>query len=275
MKKKIILAVCIIFAVFLLLIAIGLVGLGIMAYRGLGVTEGRCLITANGSYMLIDESGSPIVMSNAKNKEDLFDGLSSGDEILVVHDGIEESYPAGTGVYYCKKIADGEYSDLPEQTLSSLAEMGWVESSYEGEKVSCSGDGFEFSIIIPEGWSYEKVPPTYNLPYKSTEDTEDLPDTNPREIIFWYSDDKENHISLKYETTFGVCGTGLESKEILLGGNEATMGTYDNKESWDFITFGKFDVEKGTYVALNCSDEQWYSAHGEDVMKILNTIEYK
>ena len=109
--KKLLTVLFSIVAVFLFLMAFIAIVFGIMTAKGYGITEGRCLITATGSYMLIDENNSPIVMSNQAEK-DLFADLSSGDEVFVLHDGIEESYPAGTGAYYCKKLNDGKTEDI-------------------------------------------------------------------------------------------------------------------------------------------------------------------
>lgn len=281
MKRKIIVIITIILSVFLLVVAVGLIGLGYMSHKGLGATEGRCLITSKGSYMLIDENGSPIVMHNIREKTDLFKGLSTGDEIIVIHGPVRESYPGGTDAYYCKKLSDGEFEDIPKGTLESLSEFNWIESPYKGEKVECFGEDFRFSLVIPEGWNYRYGFPSYNLANildnadRTESDIIAELDMLPNEIVFWYGDDEDNYISVRYEIAFGVCGTGLESKVIMLGGKEAVMGTYDGKEAWDFITFGTFEVDKGTYYTFNYSDEEWYSAHGEEVMEILDTIEYE
>ncbi|MBR5201839.1 MAG: hypothetical protein IKW45_01100 [Clostridia bacterium] len=126
MKKKIVVALATIVAIILLLFAICFILFGIASYKGLSISNGRVLITKNNSYMIfIDDS--PIVMSNQSKKEKIFAGLTNGDEIMIIHDGIEESYPGGTGVYYCKKLSDGEYKDLPEQVLVSLIEMGHID----------------------------------------------------------------------------------------------------------------------------------------------------
>ncbi len=128
MKKKLIIVICIICSIFLLLVATVFIGLGVATLKGYSIMQGRVLITDNGSYMIIDDDNSPIEMSNQSKNEEIFADLTNGDEILIVHDGIQEKYPASTGIYYCKKVADGEYKDLPEQTLLSLAEMGWIST---------------------------------------------------------------------------------------------------------------------------------------------------
>ena len=92
-KKKWMIPLCVIGG--LLLVCAGL--LWYMVSHSLDFSVGRCLVAENGSYMFID-GNSPIVMSNRKDKEGMFAGLETGDKILLLHDGIQESYPGGTGV---------------------------------------------------------------------------------------------------------------------------------------------------------------------------------
>lgn len=395
MKKKLILVVCIIFSVFLLLVATVFVGLGIALYNGYSFTEGRVLVADNGSYMIIDENGSPIVISNQSKNEDIFADLTNGDEILIVHDGIQESYPAGTGVYFCIKLADGKYEDLSEQTLLSLMEMGWISTppatqdnykftatslrSYStpegimfpqiriiksiddlnnyidgfngefaeqckkydkkyfeekslivvileegsgsishtvknlsfsdddkcyiyidrnvpeagtcdmaywhifiepesaitdkidninwtdiqlifnevnlgtGELVTVEYDGKMLSLIIPEGWEYST--------------SNDL--SSELFIEFWPEGETGGKIKFMYDENFGVCGTGLESEEVTLGGHTGSMGTYDNNTVWTFIAF---DLD---YHIWNYGADKWWNEHGAEAMEILDTIEYR
>lgn len=94
--------------------------------KSLSVSKGICLVADNGSYLMIDENGSPIQMSNSDRTE-IFDGLKTGDEILVLHDGIMESYPARTGVYYLVKTGEGKEKQIPQATVDSLMELGWIQ----------------------------------------------------------------------------------------------------------------------------------------------------
>ena len=127
MKRKILVILATIVSILLLLFAICFVVFGIASFKGYGVMEGKVLVTNTG-YMIIDDDNSPITMSNQSENEEIFKGLTSGDKILIVHDGVQESYPGGTGVYYCKKLADGEYKDLPEQVIVSLIELGYIDT---------------------------------------------------------------------------------------------------------------------------------------------------
>lgn len=260
MKKKIIVILSTILAILLLLFAICFIAFGIASFKGYSVSTGQVLITDNNSHMIIIDN-SPIVMSNQSKNEKIFAGLTNGDEIMIVHDGIQESYPGGTGVYYCKKLADGEYKDLPERTLLSLAEMGWIskENAITGELVEVHKDGKMLSLIIPEGWEYathETTPLTADLAYTFF-------------IEFWPEGKNEGSILFTYDENFGVCGTGLTSEEIVLGGHAGSMGTYDNNSVFSFIVFDR------EYVVHNVGADKWWNEHGTEAMKILDTIDYR
>ena len=94
---------------------------------------------------------------------------------------------------------------------------------------------------------------------------------NPDEycISFWPADQTEGKIKMWYYTAFGVCGTGLEEKEITVGEYEAWQGTYDNKKVWDFISFKGMS---GSYVAMNEGADKWWSQYGDEAMQILSSV---
>ncbi len=117
MKKKLLL---LLIPLFLLIAAFFL-----LQGRSLGFSSGRCLMAENGSVLLITERGEPIVLSNVREKKNLFSGLRSGDAIRVLHDGVQETYPARTGAYALWKQADGSLADIPADTLRQLNELGW------------------------------------------------------------------------------------------------------------------------------------------------------
>ncbi len=120
MKKKILIPLCIVLALVLLAV----VGLLYMNANSLGFSVGRYL-SANGSHMMILDN-SPIVMSNRTDNEALFSKLSDGDKILVLHNGIEESYPGGTGVHAVFKLSDGTIDDVPAEVRTELEALGWL-----------------------------------------------------------------------------------------------------------------------------------------------------
>lgn len=263
MKKKILVALATILAIILIIVAIGFVVLGIASYKGLSVSKGQFLITDQGSYMIIMDS-SPIVMRNCSKNKEIFAGLTNGDNILIVHAGIEESYPGGTGVYYCKKLSDGEYKDLPENVLLSLAELGWIDTTkITGELVKVEKDNRMLSLVIPDGWEYRT--------HENATDTADLAYTFF--IEFWPEGRNDGSIIFACDENFGVCGTGLECEDIVIGGHTCSMGTYDNDDVWSFITI---DIESDVdYFIWNHAQNSWWNEYSTETMRILNTLEYR
>ncbi len=269
MKKKVIKVLCVILALFLLITAVIVIGLGVLSSKGYGLARGKLLITATGSYMLIDENNSPIVMSN-QTRKDLFADLSSGDEILILHDGIKESYPAGTGAYYCKKLNDGKAEDISASVIDNLNEMGWLEKDINGTKVECVSKNHKISITIPDNWEFETD--TYNSDWilENLESINENPTyRGPADTIKFRpadSNEKDGQIIFRFDDKFGVCGTGLESQTVYLGKYSGNMGIYDNDEKWSFIVIDK------DYVIINQSGD-WWNDYEVEVMEILSTIE--
>ena len=89
------------------------------------VVEGR-FISGKNSAIIIDSSGTPIVMVNKSGDNDIFDGFYSGDKIAVTCGLIRETYPASTDEYSCKFLEAGGFSDIPNDTMKQLKDMGWV-----------------------------------------------------------------------------------------------------------------------------------------------------
>ncbi len=119
MKKKILIALSII-------VCIIAIGVFVLAGRGFSASTGLFLGTDNGDMIILDNS--PIVMSVRAGNDDMFEKYESGDKIFVIHDGIQESYPGGTGVYFSIKLADGHISDISETVLRQLSELGWISA---------------------------------------------------------------------------------------------------------------------------------------------------
>ena len=118
MKKKLLLG---------LLCAVLIISAGIlfMAGRSLSISTGPCIAADNGSYMIIMDN-SPVVLRPRFDGDNPFADLTTGDEILILHDGIQETYPGGTGLYYLRKLSDGEPDEVSGQVMEQLREMGWV-----------------------------------------------------------------------------------------------------------------------------------------------------
>jgi len=106
------------------------------------ISKGRFLM-AKDSPMLICEIG-PTVMVNKSENPDIFASLSDGDLIKVTHTEVRESYPASTDVYKIEKLEEGSITDISEEVLLSLSELGWYDA--EGD----SGTPPEHTPTDPE-----------------------------------------------------------------------------------------------------------------------------
>ena len=121
MKKKWLNPAITIVAILILAIA----GAYILVCNGYDVSTGIYLESKDGTAILICER-TPIVMSN-RTERNLYDNLCIGDKILVIHDGIQESYPAGTGAYAVFKVNSGSVGEIPPSVIAELVELGWIE----------------------------------------------------------------------------------------------------------------------------------------------------
>ena len=77
-----------------LIVALMIAAVGVIAVKGLDISTGRYLEAKNGTSMIVIDN-SPIQMSSRTNKTkaEIFNKLDVGDEILIIHDGIAETYP--------------------------------------------------------------------------------------------------------------------------------------------------------------------------------------
>ena len=97
------------------------------AMNSTAVLTGYSLKCENGSYMIIEETGSPIRYSFNKAIGTNVEKLTDGDRILIISDLINESYPGSTSAHFILKLEDGYLSHIPEDTLNTLAELGWYK----------------------------------------------------------------------------------------------------------------------------------------------------
>lgn len=150
-KMFLILVVCI-------LLICPLIMVGYLLYNDYGITVGRLLIEGN-DYMVIDGK-TPIILSDQNEKKNVFAGLSTGDKILAVHGGVDESLPARTGAYHIFRIAKGDESDIPDDVIITVVEKDYEyeadeikdnmkEYDFEAQYIRTNGgkDGIEYPIV--------------------------------------------------------------------------------------------------------------------------------
>ncbi len=122
MKKKILLIVS------LSLVLLFVLAVLFMAKNSLGISTGSYVLSDHGTSLIVIDN-SPVSMHCQRKKDGLFEDLSNGDRVLILHDGIAESYPGKTGVYFVLKLSDGSIDDVSTEVISSLQELGWLSKS--------------------------------------------------------------------------------------------------------------------------------------------------
>lgn len=215
------------------LVLVAVLVLGLVAQRkSLSISTGRCLVADNGSYMLII-GNEPIVMRNVSGKETLFAGLDTGDLIRVLHDGIQESYPGGTGAYAIWKLEEGFPADIPEAVRKSLTGLGWYGSKIQisdcelpqkdGETVAEAG-GMELCENAPVAFAAQYI---RTNPYREDNDYPSVVVIrSAEELQQYYEDNKEMY--------------DLERKEKVYA--DTTIGFLDACDQYDEAYFAKQDL---------------------------------
>ena len=86
-------------------------------------------IAADSPLILMDGgSGEPVVMLGRTGD------FRTGDHVLILHNGtMMLSYPAQMNVYFCIRLKKGDASEVPEEALKTLEEMGWLEEKTFGQ----------------------------------------------------------------------------------------------------------------------------------------------
>lgn len=149
-NKKYIIPCCIIGGLIVLIFLVFFIIMIICASKGLSISTGRFYLSENGDYMLIDDD-TAIIMSNQSSNDALFNNLTSGDKILVVHDGIETSFPGRTSVHYCFRISNGDIDDIPMAIINQFTsnkQTGLSNVQYIRTNGSANGITYPVTTII-------------------------------------------------------------------------------------------------------------------------------
>lgn len=148
--------------------------------------------------------------------------------------------------------ADGIYG-LPRANAGGISEERLAKE--QGEEVTCSHENLKISLKIPEGWEYV---------------TEEYSEDSGRFGISFSPEGCSGQVGLYYYDFFGVCGTGLETRDITFeGGRKGRTGIYDGRDLFSFITFPDEEPSFGSFVALNDGAEDWLAEYDDEVLQIL------
>lgn len=174
----------------------------------------------------------------------------------------ENGNEAGTGQsgIQNESAADTGLPELQNENAPIVRGLGTQDENTTVIDVTQGGPYGEISISIPEGWNYEMYPV----------DCDELM-SGMYGICFYPEGVTDGYVELAYFDSFGVCGTGLAQEKATIAGNAANIGTYDNHEYWDFITF---QGECEGVVALTYSVGDWWGEYVDQVADILDTLSF-
>ena len=171
------------------------------------------------------------------------------DDMAEWHIIIEVSKKFGSQVSVLERpvIIDMEPQVIPNEMVNA-------------DTASVGGPYGQISVILPGTWNAEAYP------VDSGKMTVGL-----YGMFLYPKDEKDGHIELFYADSFGVCGTGLSQEEVTLAGDSAHMGTYDNNEHWNFITYGGVNTK---IVATHSDCDSWTDEIWEEALSILDTVRF-
>lgn len=150
--------------------------------------------------------------------------------------------------------------DVTDTEKTQLAETETDTSETIGkQEVIAKGPYGSIQLTIPDTWEYEIC----------TVDDEKLT-ASSYGIHLKPGSEMAGWIEVGYMESFGVCGTGLETKSVTLANEEAHIGYYDGNSNWTFIKWIGQDGELKNITVFCNSD--WGSAYLDELLKILDTI---
>lgn len=122
-----------------------------------------------------------------------------------------------------------------------------------------SGPYGQISLTLPEGWQAKSMPMAEGTDFMGLYGLRLQKPVTPN-----------SYIDVGYHQSFGVCGTGLEQKALMLAGAEGWAGYYDGHDNWDFITLGG-DLEGLVAISqIQDEDRKEYT----DSLSILDSLQF-
>lgn len=246
MKKKLGIVIA-----FFLILSVGMVGF--LFVMGTGYVKGRLLKNEN-SYMIVNDKDA-MYFSVTKVMEKRLEKMSTGDEIIIVHGFVEESFPSRADAKVLIKLSDGDELDLPMETIAQFT----APYPYQpGRMVTSNHENDSITLEIPVGWEYE---------------VKEFVEEGYQEfgIYFWPEGQTEGKLALMCAgESWGVCGTGLTTKEVMIGEYRAIKYIYDSDKFWTFL---RFDYPEINYVVYNEGADTWLKEYGVEAFQILSTVQ--
>lgn len=156
-------------------------------------------------------------------------------------------------VYLVKKLK----RNSPEQAVQPTGRRRDDSQKPEDKEVTCRWEDLKISMTIPAGWDCT---------------TEEYNDDAGRFGICFFPEGCSGGVGLYYYESFGVCGTGLETRDITFdNGRRGRMGIYDGGDTFSFITFPDLELSSGSLAAMAEGAGGWLAEREEEVLQILST----
>lgn len=120
-----------------------------------------------------------------------------------------------------------EYEDFDDE-ISKCDDIV-IDEIVKSEEYAKEIENTIIKLDLPKEWNFEEIHNPENQ--------------NAKFELKLYKDSKEKYASLYfYNEMFGVCGTGLISKQLELdSGLVANVGYYDGSNVWDYVAFGNIN----------------------------------
>ena len=125
----------------------------------------------------------------------------------------------------------------------------------ESETASVTDPGGSISLRVPDGWVCEACP-----------EGEDGFDYSLR---LYPEGEEKGYVEVAYAPNYGICGTGMEYKEIELAGKKANAVKDIDAGRWEYIFFEDSDV-----LVTSWDAGSWFSKNAGQLMEILDTLRF-
>ena len=158
----------------------------------------------------------------------------------------------------CTTVSNTNNPAPTEDTPEIVDEVAPIETSNISESI-VNGPYGSIKLEVPDTWEFE------------------IRDVDDDKLMYCSYGihlkpiaESKGDIEIGYCDSFGVCGTGLETKSISIADREANIGYYDGSDNWEFITWNN-DALKNIVVLSNAD---WGSDYLDELIEILNTIQF-
>ncbi len=214
-------------------------------------------------YTAVDNTdrGKQIGIVDGDPKDQIFEYKEhSTDEWII------EYYKSGEmdGSMLCREQRVDEFDVSAEPDHDAVPDAGVAAetdaASAARSEASIRGPYGTITVELAENWNYTA----------SAVDEEKL-NYGLYGLILKPNQVSEGQIELTCIDSFGVCGTGLSEEDMILGGKNVHVGTYDDHEHWDFISFND---SRPQIVAQRIGGDTWTDDMWEEALLMMDTVRF-